>query len=144
MREIKFRAWDKKNKRMAEVWSIHWKAWDSDGGINFVKVCYGDGTYELFEHHEVELIQSIGCKDKNGVEIFAGDIVAVADGYADGRSIHAIKWMGKWDYPAFDLSPRLDCESNGIAYAICEADWSIEVIGNILNNPELLEPGKGE
>jgi uncharacterized phage protein (TIGR01671 family) len=60
-REIKFRAWDKKNKKFIENFVI-----DNNG------TCY---TGE--EILDIELIQSTGLFDKNGVEIYEGDILRV-------------------------------------------------------------------
>lgn len=70
MRELKFRAWDKKSKRMRVVWDIGWKGWDHpDESLNFVKV-EGDGTHDLLPS-EVELMQFTGLCDRNGREIYA-------------------------------------------------------------------------
>jgi len=92
---------------------------------------------EYFDISEQKLMQSTGISDKNGAEIFELDIVRTNDG---GESVHAIEWFGGKDYPAFDLSPTISiCENNISHFLAC---GEIEVIGNIYENPELLESAK--
>lgn len=69
-REIKFRAWLKDDKRMVEVRSI-----DFHEEGNIITVNYNDiFGFELNEN-EIELMQYTGLKDKNGKEIYEGDVV---------------------------------------------------------------------
>ena len=69
MRDIKFRAWDKISKTMCDVVEIH-QSWiaipfmDEDGG-----------HLEQRKFEDVFLMQYTGLKDKNGVEIYEGDVV---------------------------------------------------------------------
>lgn len=98
--------------------------------------------YADYKGEDIIAEQSSGLRDKNSKEIYEGDIVLVSDpeDYGDGpewseHSTHFIKWMD--GYPAFDLSPQLDTDSNGLQYAL--EVQSVEVTGNIHETPELLK-----
>lgn len=80
--------------------------------------------------------QYIGVTDKNGVNVFDGDIIrAIAEGEEE---IYTVEWCGDRKYPAFDLKPQIDCDGNGLSYLLW-VEAEIEVIGNVHDNPELLQ-----
>jgi uncharacterized phage protein (TIGR01671 family) len=91
--------------------------------------------------HKLVLMQFTGLHDKNGKEIWEGDIVKFGETYGDDEflnpTIHKVTWGGS--YPAFDLKPSTDMEINTFSLVYDGAgDSAIEVIGNIYENPDLL------
>lgn len=119
MRTIKFRAWDKKEKKMYYDIGISNTGvvmmWiDKSGGATFL----GDGGNGL-----PEIMQFTGLKDKNGKEIFEGDIVK----FVGENTKEQVNW---------------DEESGGFCLshqAGIIPKESVEVIGSIYENPELLK-----
>ena len=129
----KFRAWDKDNKYMEYT------------DKNLV-VCFSDEGVEVTDHttfshsctsmENFELMQSTGLKDKNGVEIYEGDIVELKYPY-DKR----IKTKGSivWDRykSCFGISMKETTERYEL-YRITAGNY-LTVIGNKYQRPELLE-----
>ena len=135
-REIKFRAWDKKTEQIFTVEGLNWSSVDKQLQTVYSMSDFGalqngqnSGDYRRTDE-EVELMQYTGLKDKNGVEIYEGDIVV---GYPDivSSASKAPAIVSMWDMSWCAGTEQL---SNN--------DDSIEVIGNIYQNPELLEVGE--
>lgn len=117
----RFRAWDNAEKKMWNVETIYiedeWvKA--NDGSI------YGT-TKDLVRDYV--LMQSTGLKDKNGTEIYEGDIV---------KNIYDEIYVVKWLDAGFYLEEKYD---GGFDYSELHFGDNKEIVGNIYENPELLE-----
>ena len=86
--------------------------------------------------HEVDqstVGQYTGLKDKNGKRIFEGDVAKVLQGkYKD------IAYVG-FENGAFMLYPKTGNIYERTLWEYWYNDWDVEVIGNITDNPELLE-----
>lgn len=124
MRVPKFRAWVKDEKRMTDVHEMTF----IDGEVYLISDITGFYAYEEFK-----LMQSTGLKDKNGNEIYEGDIVrfTLTDGFS---YVVGEDGMVKYKIGAFYIL-------NGLTeYLISNINTKdIEVVGDIYNNLELLE-----
>ena len=89
--------------------------------------------------------QFTGLTDKNGKEIYEGDIVQIFYDIEFSREefyTGVVEYKVENNYPAFDLEPWIDCDMNALSWLKSESDESVlnyEVIGNIHDNPELLK-----
>ncbi len=117
MRQIKFRAWDKIAKMFCQV------KWATD--IDNSGVLY---PVETKPKTDIVLTQFTGLLDKNGKEIYEGDIVE--------------KKLGEYCKEVVEYGGiQTDYESGGYCYGV-HLEWSVkdyEVIGNIYENPELIK-----
>lgn len=119
-RIIKFRVWDK-DTISGRPQMVYWKT-DYAGGCN-------DDFWE--KYGDKHLMQYTGLKDKNGKEIYEGDIIETKNSY---------KFVVKWnDYCAMWALDGIE------GFMMKLPDGSIlpqneccKVIGNIFENPELL------
>jgi len=125
MREIKFRAWDKSFKVMC---------YEVQNPINV-------GCDSLYFHHFLqdgfELMQFTGLKDKNGKEIYEGDIIKNPE--AKYLSPEEVRWSGKGsDFCGFTLHDK-KYFTNHLCKTITDQS---EIIGNIYENANLLNDNK--
>ena len=132
MKELKFRAWDKNEKKMIydgvidrDFESSTILLVDFDGNLQGYM---DDGVSGLWEHSvdikdRFELMQFTNLKDKNGKEIYEGDILR-----SPANEFFEVFWndtAGRWVF-------------NGFCFDVENLKF-FEVIGNIYENPELLK-----
>ena len=127
----RFRAWDVNKKKMFTneelvVWNNKVYAYDK------AKLTHNNQINLMID--EEYIMQSTGLKDKNGQDIFAGDVVRVLDSlytvfYDEERASYRLK--------PHDDRWNVDYMSN------FSHGGNFEVVGNIYENPELLEVDHG-
>ena len=132
MREIKFRAWDKGLKRMIYL-SEPTVENDDFSGIVFKLRDYFVSAFSSDRIEDLELMQYTGLKDKNGREIYEGDIVKTETDYINTGKITEIGVVEFYEEGLVWIINYGETQIN-LAYA-----ENIEVIGNIYENPELLK-----
>ena len=125
-REIKFRAWDIENEIICQVYRLEWV----DGKLFAGCIPHSGNMKRVLNTEENPLIEYTGLKDKTGKEIFEGDIFSwLGHEVKAGKQIRPERIEEvKWDF--YNLH-RLENLTKG--------NRTVEIIGNIYENPELLE-----
>ncbi len=118
-----YRAWDKELQTMLDVSLIDFKK----GVLVGEHWEFGETNFMSFD--EIVIMQTTGLLDKNGKEIFEGDILGTKDGLLNGV-VEYRSDLGMWTnslirYNNFER--------------LCTVANSREIIGNIHENPEFLE-----
>lgn len=129
----KYRAWDKTYKKMYEVDEIHWYCGDFD----FI----GDGITFQRLSEEAELMQSTGLKDKNGKEIFEGDILKVANN--DSSWFEVVKYdHDKAIFISKEVNLKYEVPETPLYDLFSPYLFKVEVIGNIWEDGDLIDGKK--
>ena len=135
MREIKFRAWDKEEQEMLD--------WDKFFNLDIAQVFESKGSWGVYP------MQYTGLKDKNGVEIYEGDIDQAENG--DKSVIVFLLKAGTYCVMPMDIYLNNDYQNEaffpdfiyGFGYDLffdnCTPEKYLNIIGNIYENPKLLE-----
>ena len=128
----KFRAWDKRKLKMFEVSYI-----DFDTKLIGLNI---DLEIIIFDFEDIILMQSTGLVDKNGKEVFVGDIV---------KRYRNPLFKAEWEYQIETVVKREACLLLEKKFGKNSATMSfgspftksdlLEVIGNVYENPEMLE-----
>ncbi|HEL2035544.1 TPA: hypothetical protein U1405_000791 [Streptococcus suis] len=128
----KFRAWVEAEETMHSVLSLDWSGIDDNLTV-FVPM--GNTSSRAVSIDNAVLMQSTGLFDKNGKEIFEGDVVVVYDELIEfGPGVYEVVYSQ--DNLAWTF---YDKENHDFCY-ILTCTWDeLEIIGNAHQNPELLE-----
>lgn len=124
-REIKFRQyiWDTDDKSDGRM--VGWEDLLSESGESL------SCTFSTKFSNASDLMQFTGLHDKDGVEVYEGDVVRTIHG------TYVVKWITEecWvNLCGFHL-----CDSHGGHMSLCKTFiYTMKVIGNICENPELL------
>lgn len=127
----KFRAWDSEKKEMfKDTFAIT----ESGQVVVVEQESVASSPDYVFVEHLV-IMQSTGLKDKNGKEIFEGDILAV------GTDDEVVNVNVFWDekHALFMFESKKYNEKEPLAELAEDDACLFEIIGNIYENPELLE-----
>lgn len=132
MRPLKFRAWDAKEKKFGYISvhssGLHWPSttW-TEQHLSVTKDSVPQGI--IFEN--VKAIQQFtGLLDKNGVEVYEGDIVRDGSGHIT-KVVYDLEHTG-WKFAHTDC---VGCYVRNVG---------VEVIGNIFQNPSLIDSNGSE
>lgn len=136
MRLLKFRAWDKKYKRMSQPFGIAGEIGcmvrfpEENGKLDSILI-----EVVACEKERFTIMQYTSLKDRNNKEIYEYDILKHKDGY-----LGFVKYINAEFLICF---PVKDGNSQNITMRLSNVDLeNIEVIGNIFENPELISKNK--
>lgn len=123
----KYRAWRKTRKEMGKV---VWILFNDDGNVDTILFSGRDFDTKV-QIGEIELMQSTGLFDKNGKEVFVGDIIKCTRG-----CLHEVYIEKEYGGTYIGGMPAIYLKGIREGYA-----WTGDevIIGNVYQNPELLE-----
>ena len=145
MREIKFRAWNKEEKIMVDLQKITPLALNDM--MNTQLNLQGRSGLFIPFFKELELMQYTGLKDKNGKDIYEGDIIRGYDHKtsSNGGFVDDVIGVVKYEGLSFSIQGKQIKNKEKWFYTMTsprEQDEHIEVIGNIYANAKLLKAKK--
>lgn len=130
----KFRAWDKVSRQMIVDEQGFIPLIVTNKGVFRLSPQHKENLYEKICLNRFEIMQSTGMKDKTGTEIYEGDIV---------KPVSFASWIGVVKYSSENAAYILDDHNNefrrGENVYLSQFNEGLEVIGNIYENPELME-----
>lgn len=142
MRKIKFRGKEIDTKEWVYGGVVHQTDYYGNKCDKYF-IIDGESTYD-YEMGENQLVdgntvgQFTGLRDKNGKEIYEGDIVEFEYKSTHSKGIAKIEYaLYKWKYNGCYYNQNI-----AVWLDICDTDVVFEVIGNIWDNPELLRGEK--
>ena len=134
MREIKFRGVSKAAQIWVDGYLVRNFCFEPQGCMRDCVICWDNDYCEVIPE---TVGQFTGLKDKNGVEIYEGDVVrAVGGEYSQGYYERDVLGVMKWQTCGFDLVDIKDNSGCGLGFA--DGFEGFTILGNIHENPELL------
>lgn len=128
----RYRAWDKKFKTMYEVDDI--MSIDFGKSEISVKTLFFERT-NYYKFDDIVLMQSTGLTDKNGKEIFEGDILSIE---TDEENVKVeVSWDNKHALFIFESKKYNEKEALGELFE--DNSYPFKIIGNVWEDPELAE-----
>lgn len=126
MKELKIKAWLKKEKKMVAIIGI-------DFNYEYIRYTEDDNlfneNYKTAEFKDIELLQFSGAKDKAGQKLYEADVIKFNDGIDD--------IYGLISYDDENGSYRVSYEN--ITEHLSDLEGDFEIVGNIFENPKLHE-----
>lgn len=122
MREIKFRAWDGERLKQVTLWGFH---------EGFIMTSKGS-----MDEDEYKVMQYTGLKDKNGIEIYEGDLITIMNPFIKQEAIGVAEIVFSHEYVGGWVAQSANDYLN-----IGTRTHMISVVGNKYENPELLTEG---
>ena len=134
MRKIKFRAWHKPTQLMDDVVLIDF--YNEKIGILYADPVIQGESIQKYNFNEIVLMQSTGLKDKNGKEIYEGDIISFedSDGGYEYPDLAVNTGIVEYGDLGFYFTNRVAVEMDDFYIKDGRCD-EVEVIGNIYENP---------
>ncbi|WP_172921783.1 MULTISPECIES: YopX family protein [unclassified Streptococcus] len=128
----KFRVWDSVEKKFVEHFFI------TDNGLicNMEKPTSDSKLLIPIEKSELILMQSTGLKDKNGKEIFEGDVLEIQD---EGEVLGNAKLTWDNEQAVFMIEAISVDDIAPFHEILSDESYSYRVVGNIYENKELLD-----
>ena len=124
MKELKIKAWLKKEKKMVSIIGI-------DFNYEYIRYTEDDNlfneNYKTAEFKNIELLQFTGLKDNGGQELYEADVIKFNDGVDDV--------YGLISYDDEDGTYRVSYEN--ITEYLSDREGDFEIVGNIFENPGL-------
>lgn len=137
MRKHKYKAWDKKNKVWAFDWPFH-----IIGETTMFDLL---NQYSIEAYNDLVIVEYTGLNDKNGKEIYEGDIVSICEMTSGGDGpidkilqkfpVALVEWNKTMLAYVYSL-PRKDRPP--LSHQMLSLGGHIKIIGNMFENPELL------
>lgn len=129
----RYRAWDKEFKEMVQVDALVFEE-------QIIKATYKNGNVVKEDLKNYVLMQSTGLTDKNGKEIFEGDILSIETDEENVKVKIEVSWDSKHALFVFESKKYNAKEALGELFE--DNPYPFKIIGNVWEDPELVEVKK--